>query len=318
MVKLTDAWLAWFVREAAKGRETPQAWAAQKGVTVRWLQIILKRYRETGVVPQLNPHRRPRGPPLLWDQVATIVQEHRAHPVGATELWQRLKAKGLSIPHDKIHRLYRDRGWTTPNRNKQKTRSRCRYEREHSGSLVHADYHRTTEKHPHAILWIDDASRKILSGGEFPEETGEHAIDTFNQGVKEAARWGVRIHQAKSDRGSQFYANEQTGKRNGYSEFELRLQRLGIGFVPNRPHSPQSNGKSERLWYEYDKHRWRFNTLAEYIQWTNDRPHSAHRYATPNQAWIRKLPVEVLIRLHQRLVESPKKPLTVEDLYANF
>lgn len=318
MVKLSDKWLAWFVPLAAVGRETPRAWASQKGVTVRHLQKLVKRYKETGIVPTLNPRRRPRGPPLLWDQVAAVVQEHHQHPVGATELWQRLKAKGVPIPHQKIHRLYRQRKWTEPNKRKQKPRNRCRYERDHSGSLIHADYHRTSEKHPHAILWIDDASRKVLSGGEFPEETGEHAIDTFNDGVKEAARWGVRVQQAKTDRGSQFYANEQAGKREGDSEFERRLEQLGIGFVPNRPHSPQSNGKSERLWYEYDKHRWRFHTLADYIAWTNDRPHSAHRYATPNQAWVRKLPVEVLVRLHQRLVESPTKRLTVEDLYANY
>lgn len=285
---------------------------------MRHLQRLVKQYRDTGIVPTLNPKRRPREAPLLWDETAAIVQEHAEHPVGPTELWERLKGKGWRISHRKIRGLYRQRGWSEPNKRKQKSRKRCRYEREHSGSLVHADYHRTSEKHPHVILWIDDASRRILSGGEFPEETGEHAIETFNDGVEEAAEWGVRIVQAKTDRGSQFYANEQTGKREGFSEFEKRLEQLAIGFVPNRPQSPQSNGKSERLWYEYDKHRWRFNTLAEYVAWTNDRPHSAHRYATPNQAWIRKLPVESLVRLHQRLVESPRKRFTVEDLYATF
>jgi len=36
--------------------------------------------------------------------------------------------------------------------------ARCRYEREHSGSLLHGDWHRTTENHPYAIVWLDDAS----------------------------------------------------------------------------------------------------------------------------------------------------------------
>ncbi len=35
--------------------------------------------------------------------------------------------------------------------------ARCRYEREHSGSLLR-DWHRTTENHPYAIVWLDDAS----------------------------------------------------------------------------------------------------------------------------------------------------------------
>jgi hypothetical protein len=34
------------------------------------------------------------------------------------------------------------------NPRKQQKRKRCRYEREHSGSPVHGDWHRTTAKHP--------------------------------------------------------------------------------------------------------------------------------------------------------------------------
>lgn len=317
MVRLSDPWLAWFVREAVKGRETPQAWAPQKGVTVRWLQIILKRYRETGLVPTLNPHRRPKGGPLLWQQEAAIVQEHNAHPVGATELWHRLKQKGIRIPHEKIHHLYRRRGWTTPNPRKQRPRSRCRYQREHSGSLLHGDYHRTSDDHPYVILWEDDASRRILGGNEFPHETAEHAIETFEEARGEAARWGLILRQVNTDRGTQFYVNEQRDKVIGLGQFETHLATLGIDHVPSRVKNPQTNGKLERIWFEYDKHRWRFPTLQEYIAWTNDRPHSSHGYATPNQAWQRKLPPEVLVGLHHRLVEKRRKPVTMEVLYAN-
>ncbi len=33
------------------------------------------------------------------------------------------------------------------------------------------DFHRTSEKHPHHILGMDDASRAIWAGGGFSEET---------------------------------------------------------------------------------------------------------------------------------------------------
>ena len=59
--------------------------------------------------------------------------------------------------------------------NNQKKRKRCRYEREHTGSLFHADYHRTTENNPHAIFWLDDAIRKILSAGEFEAPNADNA-----------------------------------------------------------------------------------------------------------------------------------------------
>ena len=51
-----------------------------------------------------------------------------------------------------------EEGRTRPNSRKQGKRKRCRYEREHSGSLLHGDWHRTTENHPYAIVWLDDAS----------------------------------------------------------------------------------------------------------------------------------------------------------------
>lgn len=320
MTRLKQALIDYAVRKAKKGmggkpHETPGQMAAHGGVTPRRVQQLQQQWLETGEVPQQNPSRRPKGPPLLWDQVAAIVQEHDEHPMGATELWCRLMAKGIRIPHDKIHRLYRERKWTTPNKNKQKPRSRGRYDREQAGSLLPADYHRTNEKSPHVILWIDDASRRVLSGGEFREETAEHAIETFDAALEEAARWGLIVGQAMTDRGSQFYANEQRDKDIGYSQFETHLAQLGIDFIPNKPHSPESNGKSERLWYEYDKHRGRFANLQGYTDWTNDRPHSAHRYATPNQAWTRKLPVETLVGLCHRLVENGWEPVTVEDLY---
>jgi len=54
----------------------------------------------------------------------------------------------------------------------------CRYERKYSGSLNHGDWHRSSESHPHVIVWLDDASRFALMG-EFKEATSEHSIGTF-------------------------------------------------------------------------------------------------------------------------------------------
>ncbi len=54
------------------------------------------------------------------------------------------------------------------------------------------------------------------------------------------------------------------------------------------------------LWYEYDKHRWRFKTLKQFIDWYNDRLHGALSLdwgETPNEAFIRKLRPESLLGL---------------------
>ena len=43
----------------------------------------------------------------------------------------------------------KNKGWVKNEPRKQKKRKRCRYERDHSGSLIQGDFHRTSENHPH-------------------------------------------------------------------------------------------------------------------------------------------------------------------------
>jgi transposase InsO family protein len=318
VVRLTDARIAWFVREATKGREGATHWAAQWGVTARHLRRLVHRYKQTGIVPTLNPNRRPKGTPLTPEQASWIDRFWGEQPVGASELWARLKRVGIWIPKHKVHAYLRDHGRTVPNPKKQKRRSRTRYEREHSGSLVHGDYHRTNDQSPHVILWLDDASRRILSGGEFPEATYEHARDTLDMALRACAEWGLIVRQINTDRGPQFYANKITGRTPGVSQFETHLAQLGLQFIPSRAHNPQTNGKLERLWFEYDKHRWRYKTLQEWIDWTNDRPHTAHHYATPNETFQAKLPPETLVGLFTRNVGGQPRLPAEEVIYGTF
>lgn len=66
------------------------------------------------------------------------------------------------------------------------------------------------------------------------------------------------------------------------------------------------NGKLERLWYEYDKQRWRFPSLQAFVEWNNDQIHDSlwtEVYETPREAFQRKLPTELLLGLHLRQVE---------------
>ena len=182
-----------------------------------------------------------------------------------------------------------------------------RYEREHSGSLLHGDWHRSSLSHPYVILWEDDASRKILSGGEFDTTSTERAIETLQAAQKEARSWGLEVREVNTDRGSEFYCTEKDLHRPGIGQFQLYLQEQGIRHVVSGVNHPQTNGKLERLWFEYDKHRWRFATLQEFIDWNNDQIHDSlwvEIFETPREAFQRKLPPEVLLGLHERLVEA--------------
>jgi hypothetical protein len=69
--------------------------------------------------------------------------------------------------------------------------------------------------------------------------------------------------------------------------------------------SPPAHGiKAERLWLEYDKHRWRFPSLEAWIAWKNDEVHGAlWALETPREAFQRKLPPETLLGLHTSRLE---------------
>jgi transposase InsO family protein len=277
--------------------------AALWGVTRRRLYQLLQLSREMGGVPHLKFNRRPKSPPLTEEQKAILRQEWARSPRGSTLIYRALKHRGIVIPKMKIHAFARSQGWTLANPRKQKQRKWVRYEREHSGSLLHGDFHCTSEKHPHCILWEDDASRKILAGGEFPEETGEGAIATLKEALAQARVWNLTVREVLTDRGCQFWVSEIRDRRHGETEFQAFVREKGIKHILARVNHPQTNGKLERLWREYDRHRWRYATLQEFIDWYNGEIHGAlWDMECPNEAFQRKLPPETLLGLHERLV----------------
>jgi putative transposase len=311
VTRLTDRRIEWLIRQAegkARPRETVGQMAARWGVSVRWLRKLLQRWRQSGVVPRLNPRRRPAAPPLTEAEKQAIEEEHRRSPRGATKLWRALEGRGIHIAHGKVYRYARSRGWTVPNPRKQRPRGRCRYEREHTGSLVHTDFHRTSLTYPHVILYEDDASRMVLAGGEFPEQSTAHALEVLEEAITVAASWGLSIRELNTDRGTEFFVTVKSDRPDaGPGQFQQFLAAHGIRHVVSRLNNPQTNGKLERLWYEYDRHRWRFATLREFIDWYNGEIHDAlwlEMFETPKQAFQRKLPPEVLLGLHMRQVEA--------------
>ena len=312
MTKLTDKEIAYLIHQV-KGdwnypRETVGQMAARWGVTQRRLRQLLQLWRTTGIVPRLNPKRRPPEPPLTDQQQLLLEREWQHRRQGPTKLWRALQRQGIKLSHQKVYQYAKSQGWSRPNPRKQKKRRRCRYEREHSGSLLHGDYHRTSEKHPYVILWEDDASRKILAGGEFWERTSQHAVDTLREAIAHAAEFGLTIREVNTDRGTEFYCSpKRDGREEGETEFQRFLKEQGIRHVVSRVNNPQTNGKLERFWLEYDRHRWRFATLKEFMEWANDQIHDGlwvEMYETPNIAFQRKLPPEVLLGLHMRQVEA--------------
>ncbi|MCG2825377.1 MAG: hypothetical protein L6265_02150, partial [Thermoplasmatales archaeon] len=300
MVKLNNKIIKWIVKNVSKNEISTKDAADIYKVSQRRVQQLAKKYSESGEIPKLNWNRRPRTY-LTEEQKQAIDRAWKETRLGSKLLYFELKEKrGTPVPKNKLIKYLKENGRSIPNPNKQKIRKRCRYERKHTCSLIHGDFHRRTENDPHAIAWLDDASRKIIAGDEFKDATAENAINTFKEAQKHIEEYNISIREVNTDRGSQFYCN----KGEGQSQFEKYLDTQRIVFIPSRRNNPQTNGKLERFWYEYDKHRFRFNSFQEFVNWYNNRIHGAlwlEYGENPNEAFTRKLPMESILGLFMKM-----------------
>ena len=318
MTKLTDTKVLIICREVLAGRTTCREAAGRYGVSVRRVQQLVAERKITGKIPKLDPKRRPKGPPLTKAERELIEDAWQRHRVGSRHLYRILREEGHPVPHNKVRQHLVEARHVLPSLNKQKQRKYCRYEREHSFSLLHGDWHRTSETGPHCILWLDDASRMILSGGEFEEATTEHSIEMLEAAFQVAVSLNCEVRDVNTDRGTQFFANPREdevlrgrsrgtcAKKAPESSFQLFLRTRGVHHAVSRTGHPQTNGKAERLWLEYDRHRWRFSSLEEFIRYYNNRIHGSLWWdiaETPAMAVLRKLPQEAMLGMFWRMVE---------------
>lgn len=136
-----------------------------------------------------------------------------------------------------------------------------RFEREYSLVTVHLDWYQN-DREDRVLAVEDDTSRKVL--------------------------------EVITDHGSEFYAN--TRDKNGEADhaFETYLTENEIQQTLCKIGRPQSNGKLERFFQTYEKHRWRFDSLEPFLEYYNDhRPHQSLRYddlETPSEAFDRLVP----------------------------
>ena len=290
MVKLTDKKIKWAVNQVINKGESTAVVAAIYGVSRRRIQQLVKSYKEKGAYPVLDRKRRPRTP-LSAEEKQIIEAAYNEAFLGARLLRYHIKRHyKWRIPQNKIHQHLLAVGLAIQNPKKQKKRKRCRYEREHSLSLVHADWLDYDGRQ--VIAFEDDASRKILSIGEFAHATADNAIAALQRAEAVATAHRSHIREVNTDQGSQFYASGGEKKSKGISRFERYLNARGIKHIPSKRNNPQTNGKIERWFQEYKRHRWRFGSASAFEKWYNDRIHGSLDLEcgeNPNEAFVRKL-----------------------------
>jgi putative transposase len=258
------------------------------GVTKQRVYQVWNHYNDEGHIPVIgNNVGRPERP--ITDDEKLIVREtYDKYRVSASTLSKIiLRDRGVRINHNRIHRILLDLGYAKKLRKIHVRKKQwIRYERRHSLTAVHIDWHLTPSG-----IWIcavvDDASRKLLAILETSSPTVEYSIKIMELALEHGC-----IQQCISDHGSQFTSN-----RDGESKFKSWLDAKGIQQILCRIKHPQSNGKVERWFETYETHRYAFKTLEEFSSWYNDlRPHRSLRFElleTPSQAFERKKKAEV-------------------------
>ena len=210
------------------------------------------------------------------------------------------------LPYNKIHKHLLKQGLSKEDNKKKKQRKYSKYERKHSFSLVHLDWHDSKViDGKHVCVVEDDASRKIICGGEFDNEEAEHNIKLIKKAIKIAfEKYSSVIRECSTDKGSQFYCNKSNSQGNrGRTDFELFLAEQGINHIPSRKNHPQTNGKNERWFRTYEEYRGRFKTFEEFVDWYNNKIHlglNRKKGVTPNEAIGFKLQPEATLGLFFR------------------
>jgi putative transposase len=286
-MKLTRGKLLETIRRKNEGWTTYQT-RKIGGVSVRRVNQVMRAYERLGEAPVIG-RRNGRPPkPLTEEELILVHEAWLRYRVSATTLTKLIERDySVQIGHNRVHRLLMALGFAQHARKARTKKRGVRYERRHSLTAVHVDWH--IDRHGRWIYAVeDDASRKLLA----LIEGGRATTDASIAGVEEVLRQGP-IRQLISDNGTQFT------KRllDGNCRFEAYLEAKGIKHIKTRIKHPQSNGKIEKWFHTYDKHRDAFETKEEFLVWYNEiRPHRSLRFdklETPAEAFERKKRAEV-------------------------
>ena len=280
-MKFTKKTLVETLKAKTDGKTSYQA-RKIASISVRRVDEIWKEYLTTGEIPVVGKGvGRPVIPIESWEKklVKRFYEKYRVCADTLRRLIERDEKKHLS--HYRIHKILLELGYAKKKEKFQKRKIKWkRYERMHSLTAVHIDWHYTGRVWVFAV--IDDASRKMLALVECSSPTTTKSIEGMILALKHG-----EIKQCISDRGAQFMNN-----MDGYSRFQEFLAEQGIQHIKCKIKHPQSNGKIEK-WFEcYDRHRKAYKTIKDFLHWYNElRPHRSLRFEileTPEQAYQRK------------------------------
>jgi putative transposase len=293
--KLSGSQIGWIIKARDEDGLSTRDIASTQNVSVRRVEQLLAQHRKFGGVPVFKKAGRPRVEIPIEERNA-IIEASKKFGVGACYLVSILKRDYGIEPtnHMRIYRILKEEGLLYSTARTRFKRKWIRYEREHSDSLWHVDWHEmksSVYRGKWLIIYEDDASRYILGYGVFDSPSSENAASVLTDVIREH---GVRPASILSDRGTSFYAVEAEAKTKGLTVFELYLMRNHIKQILSRANHPQTNGKLEKLFDTIERGLAKgFSPIEECVHWYNCiKPHGAldlERAETPIEAYYRKM-----------------------------
>jgi len=289
---LDQGQVEWIIKAKSDGKLCNQDIANSQGISVRRVQQLYSLYGKTGVTPQIGKPGRPNGPAITDEERKAILEEYERFKMCACYLENALASRGFKISHMRIHSVLKEEGLAVSEPHKHRTRKWVRYEREHSNSLWHTDWHEIKDprwKGRWLIAYEDDSSRFITSFGYHETLTSQYSVMALESAIKEHGKPAAIL----SDHGSTFYAVESERREKGMTEFEKCLLKHKIRFILGRVNHPQTNGKIEKFFDIFEKKVKYFPSIEEFMRWYNEvRPHGAldlKRCLTPKQAFYERM-----------------------------
>jgi len=302
-VKLSPKKVKWIINQKKKGVSSTEIANVQK-VTPRRVQQIWKKFCDAGEIPVIGKNI---GRPLknLTDSEKELISStYSRYKFGALYLEKIIQfEKGMNISHNKIHSHLLKMGVVKTSEKKRKQRKYCRYERKHSMSAAHIDWHYNPELSLQICAIIDDSSRMILAAEEYVSSNTENTIKTVSSMIKDYCTI-CPLRELIMDHGSEFGAHRRNSDGSWDSEFKQFLTKHNILPILARVKHPQTNGKIEKWFHTYQRFRSEFDSLEDFIMWYNNRPHGSLNFdelETPEQAFWRRLPEEAKMGIAVRL-----------------
>jgi len=268
--------------------------AEQFGISRRRVQQLVKEYRETAEIPQLETPGRDPYAEYPDDLETRVLELHHQLDSGAEAIAHILRTRdGLSIATNRVHAILQEAEHVTENPTKQgRQRPWVRFERAYAGVTVHMDWYQN-DRGDHVLAVEDDASRFVFDMIETDASSAAASVALLDS-VSEQLDAPVPILEVITDHGSEFVNTHQDERPCLEHAFERYLDENDIRHSLCKVGRPQSNGKIERFFQTYEKQRWRFESLEEFLDFYNKvRPHMSldwDNIETPYEAFHRLLP----------------------------